>query len=158
MCHLFKEVWLNSQNWNWQNVWKGLIYYLLSSVRYVHAPHYKVCLCIQSKLKHKWTVNFVFTKAFTAVLPLSFCWGQQRVSTYCRVWHPDAVWILGQRLSAHWKEEGGSVTRLKTCLFDIAFPHHLTALSISLCKAGNSVIQDIQTLNLYVCISVLAHL
>ncbi len=101
----------------------------------VCVPHCKVCLCIQWELKHKWTVNFVFTKAFTAVLPLSFCWGQQRVSKHSRVWHPDAAWIAGQRLSVHWEGEGGSVPRLKACLFDIAFPRHLTALSVFSCKA-----------------------
>lgn len=122
------------------NVCKGLTGYILSfppkCMRVcVHVPHCEVCLCIQWELKHKWTVNFVFTKAFTAVLPLSFCWGQQRVSKHSRVWHRDAAWISGQRLSVHWEGEGGSVPRLKACLFDIAFPRHLTALSVFSCKA-----------------------
>lgn len=33
------------------------------------------------------------------------------------------------------EEEGGSASHSKACLFDIAFPQHLTALSVFSCKA-----------------------
>lgn len=51
----------------------------------VHVFHwFCVCvssrLCIHEELNPKWTVNFVFTKVYSAVLPPPFCWGQQQVS------------------------------------------------------------------------------
>lgn len=123
----------------------------------------KACLCIQWEQNHKWTVNFVFTKAHTAVLPRSFCWGQQWVSKHSGVWHPDAAWISGQRLSIHWEGEGGSVPHLRACLFDIAFPSPSDyIISILMQNLYNSVIHSVQPLCLYdyvsgsVCISAFA--
>lgn len=135
------------------NVWKGLIYYSsLSSVCV------RVCSCasLQGLFVHSIGTKTQMDCEFCVYKSLHCCFASlfllrtaMGVKTQYRVWHPDASWISGQRLSVHRDEEGGSVPRLKACLFDIAFPHHLTALSVFSCKASNTVIPSVQTLRLY---------
>lgn len=99
----------------------------------------------------------VYRKPSLLFCLFSFCWGQQWVSKHSGVWHPDAAWISGQRLSVHREGEGGPAPRLKACLFDMAFPRHLTALSVFPCKAGRTLSFRAYTATAFVCLCFLRY-